>query len=97
MKPFTDALDRLLRSAAQAPSRAAGELPLRTAAGALAGWRGGESEESGFASLPLFRRGLVLAGALAAVTVAASLWEMSRDKADVWSVSDTVLNVASIQ
>jgi hypothetical protein len=97
MKPFDDPLDRLLRSAAQSPPRVLGALPFATETRVLTGWRSEQSEDSSLGLLHLFRRGLALAGALAALTVAVSLWEMSRSAKDVWAVSDTVINVASIQ
>jgi len=97
MKPLDDPLGRLLRSAAQGPTPAVGELPFATEARVLARWRSGLDEDAGSAVLALFRRGLALAGALAAITVAVSLWEMRHNAADVWAVSDAVINVASIQ
>jgi hypothetical protein len=96
MNAFTDPLDRLLKSAAQAPPRPVGELPFATEARVLAYWRGGAAEDPGVDLLALFRRGLALAGALSVLTVALSLWEMHRDTADVWAVSDPVINLASL-
>jgi hypothetical protein len=97
MKRFDDPLDRLLRSAAQASPRPAGELPFAIQARVLAQSRSGLTDDAGFAVLKLLRRGLALAGALAVLTAAISLWEMHRNAADIWSVSDATVNVALIQ
>lgn len=97
MKPFPDPLDRLLNAAARAPSRPPDELPVRVVTRTLAAWRAPRLDESGLALLTLFRRGLALAGALAAVSVALSIWEMHRATPDIWNVPDTVFNVASLQ
>ena len=96
MNAFNDPLDRLLRSAAQAPPRPTGELPFATEAGVLASWRAGMAGDAGPALLSLFRRGLALAGALSVLTVAVSLWMMHRDTSDVWAVSEPVINLASL-
>jgi len=96
MKAFNDPLDRLLKSAAQAPPRPVGELPFATETRVLAAWRAGAAEDAGLALLSLFRRGLALAGALSVLTVALSLWIMHRDTSDVWAVSDPVINLASL-
>ena len=96
MNAFDDPLDRLLRSAAQAPPRAAGELSFATEARVLAAWRAGAAGDPGVDLVALFRRGLALAGALSVLTVAVSLWEMRHDPADVWEVSDPVVNLASL-
>ena len=96
MNAFNDPLDRLLRSAAQAPPRAAGELSFATEARVLAAWRAGAAGDPGVDLVALFRRGLALAGVLSVLTVALSLWMMHHDKSDVWAVSDPVINLASL-
>ena len=96
MKAFTDPLDRLLRSAAQAPPRPAGELSLTTETRVLAAWQTGPAEDRWEDLLVVFRRGLALAGALSLLAVAVSLWEMHRAPANVWAVSDPVINLASL-
>jgi hypothetical protein len=96
MNAFHDPLDRLLKSAAQAPPRPVGELPFTVQTRVLAHWRGGVDEDAGVDILAVFRRGLVLAGALSVLTVAVSWWQMHRAPADVWEVSDPVINLASL-
>jgi hypothetical protein len=96
MKAFNDPLDRLLKSAAQAPPRPVSELPFATETRVLACWRAGAAEDWGVDFLALFRRGLALAGAFSVLTVAVSLWEMRHDTTDVWEVSDPVINLASL-
>jgi hypothetical protein len=62
----------------------------------LAHWRNPSAEEMGLDVVTLFRRGLVLAGALSLLTVALCLWQMHRAPADVWEVSEPVINLASL-
>ena len=97
MKASNDPLDRLLRSAAKAPPQPAAGLSFATQARVLAAWRVGAVEDNDFDLLTLFRHGLALAGALSALMIAISLWEMQHDTADVWAVSDPVINLVSLQ
>ncbi len=96
MKALSDPLDRLLQSAAHAPAPPAGELPYAIETRVLASWRAGSLDDTVRSLLPLFRRGLALAGVLSVLAVAISVWLMHRDTPDVWAGSDTLVNLASM-
>ncbi len=95
MKASRDPLDRLLKSAAHA-ARPAGELSFAVETRVLASWRAGGLDDTVGALLPLFRRGLALAGVLSVLAVVLSLWLVHRDTPDVWAGSDTAVNLASL-
>lgn len=74
MKSGPDPLDRLLRSAATAPSPATEPLPFAVQARVLAAWRQGEGDSELLAVARLLRRGFALATGIALVVVTGSLF-----------------------
>ena len=88
-------LDRLLRAAAHAPHPAA-ELSFATEARVLAQWRRSRSEAEAGGLVRWLQRGFALACALTAVIAAISLTETRQPAADVWDVSNAVVNLAAL-
>jgi hypothetical protein len=73
MKPKQDSLERLFKSAAQAPHPLPGQAPFAVEACVLAALRCGSPDgDEMFGFLPLFRRGLAFACVAAIVAVAIS-------------------------
>jgi hypothetical protein len=73
MKPNHTPLERLFKSAAQAPRPLPAEAPFAVEARVLASFRhGSPAGEDAFGYLPLFRRGLALACLVAIAAIAVS-------------------------
>ncbi len=98
MKPSHDPLDRLFRSAAQAPARSPAVLPSGAEFRILAAWRRGEPDGELAAVLGLFRRGLAVACALTAVVSAVCWLNLARPTPNLameeFALSADALNVA---
>jgi hypothetical protein len=94
MSPLDHQLNRLLRSAAHAPAVPVGEVDLAIQSQALAAWRRVGASVESVNLLTVLRRGLVLAGAVAAITVFFSLQQDSQTTADETAIVDDVYLVA---
>ena len=70
MKPVDEQLDRLLKSAAQAPRTTAGDPPFGLETRVLAHWRASSRNESGDFLVLWFRRIAICAGILAVASLA---------------------------
>lgn len=94
MKPKHDPLERLFDAAARAPRcQVPTVAPFLVESRALADWRSRAAVEDWFNILPIFRRGLVLAGGVALVAVAVSYFEL-KESSDEVAIIDSVMTVS---
>ncbi len=95
MNAKRDALDRLLRSASQAPARPAGEASFALEARVMSSWRSTAQGGSRELFVVWLRRAAICAGTLAVASLAWNFSEQSsfRTQGDELAVADAAMRV----
>jgi len=93
MKPTSDALQRLIKSAARGRQTESLPVPSRTEIRVLGHWRSRAAEPEWLGLVPCLRRGLAAAWVVGALAILLSVVEIRPATPDAWHIASTLVNV----